>query len=120
MELRRRTTVNTTDFGSVNQGSIPCAATMINKGLFSSRTDEWSTPRRLFEELNAEFHFDLDVCATNENAKCQKFFTKAENGLMQDWTGFRVFCNPPYGRELPKWVEKCFKESRGGQVLSLC
>ena len=84
----------------------------MNKALFSSVTDLWSTPNDFFEKLNEEFHFTLDPCATKENAKCPIFYTKEEDGLRQDWEGHVVFCNPPYGRELPKWVEKSYKESR--------
>jgi hypothetical protein len=60
---------------------------MISKALLSSRSEEWATPPDLFRKLNAEFHFTLDVCATAENAKCPKFFTKKENGLLQSWRG---------------------------------
>lgn len=74
--------------------------------MFSSKSNEWATPQSLFDELDREFHFTLDPCATPENAKCKKYYTKADNGLAQDWTGETVFCNPPYGREIHKWVEK--------------
>lgn len=83
---------------------------MINKGLFTSKTDEWGTPIKLFEELNKEFNFTLDPCATKDNHKCDKFYTKEQNGLIQSWGGEIVFCNPPYGRELPIWVKKCYDE----------
>lgn len=59
----------------------------INQGMFSSATDEWPTPQEFFDELNAEFHFDLDVCATSENAKCLRYFTKVDDGLSQTWSG---------------------------------
>ena len=85
---------------------------MMTSGLFSSRTDEWATPARLFQELDAEFHFNLDPCATSENHKCQDYFTKQENGLLQNWGGRRVFCNPPYGKAMPAWVRKCSEESK--------
>ena len=84
---------------------------MNSKALFSSRTDEWSTPQNVFEELNKEFHFNLDPCATKDNAKCRKFFTKAQDGLKQNWQGYNVFCNPPYGRKIKEWVRKAYKES---------
>ena len=84
---------------------------MINKGLFSSNTNEWATPQAFYNELNAEFHFNLDPCSTHENAKCEKHFTLAENGLLCDWGGHKVFCNPPYGREIGKWVKKAYEES---------
>lgn len=78
----------------------------INAGMMTSNTPEWGTPQWLFDELDAEFHFDLDPCCTHENAKCAKHFTKEEDGLNQEWGGYRVYCNPPYGREIAKWVKK--------------
>lgn len=80
--------------------------------MFFSATDMWATPQNLFDELNAEFHFTLDPCATAENAKCKKFYTRAEDGLKQDWEGETVFCNPPYGRDIYAWVRKCFMEAQ--------
>ena len=53
---------------------------------FSSKSNEWTTPQHLFDELNREYHFTLDPCATHENAKCEKYFTEKENGLLQDWS----------------------------------
>lgn len=85
---------------------------MINKGLFTSNTNEWATPKAFFAELDAEFHFNLDPCATPENAKCKRFYTIEDNGLTKNWGGARVFCNPPYAREIGKWVKKCYEESR--------
>lgn len=76
----------------------------------SSKTVEWGTPQDFFNKLDEEFHFNLDPCCTHENAKCEKHFTAAEDGLSQNWGGYRVFCNPPYGRDLSKWVEKCYRE----------
>lgn len=84
---------------------------MINKSLFSSKTNEWATPQAFFDELDKEFHFTLDPCATKENAKCPKFFTQEDDGLKQDWGGYTVFCNPPYGTALKDWVKKCYEES---------
>lgn len=55
--------------------------------MFSSATDLWATPQAFFDQLNAEFHFNLDPCATPENAKCRKFFTKEIDGLRQNWGG---------------------------------
>ena len=74
--------------------------------MFSSESNEWGTPKELFDELNAEFHFTLDPCSTHENAKCKQHYTVEEDGLSQDWAGEIVFCNPPYGREIAKWVKK--------------
>ena len=80
--------------------------------IFSSETDLWSTPQEFFNELDKEFNFDLDPCATFENAKCDKFYTIIENGLKQNWQGHTVFCNPPYGRAIKDWVKKCYEESK--------
>jgi len=79
---------------------------MVNKGLFSSNTSLWSTPQDFFDELNKEFNFTLDVCATPENAKCHKYFTKEQDGLSQDWGEEICYMNPPYGKEIGKWVKK--------------
>lgn len=79
--------------------------------MFSSKTDNWSTPQDFFDTLNAEFNFTLDPCASIENAKCKNFFTKEQDGLLQDWQGNVVFCNPPYGREIGKWVKKKLRRS---------
>lgn len=90
---------------------------MINEGLFTSNTNEWATPFAFFDALDKEFHFDLDPCATDENHKCPRYFTREQNGLAQDWGGARVFCNPPYGRQIGEWVKKCYNESRKPDTL---
>ena len=77
---------------------------------FSSKTDQWETPQDFFDQLDKEFHFTLDPCADGSNHKCERYFTKEQDGLKQDWSGEIVFCNPPYGRKVGKWVEKCFQE----------
>ena len=73
--------------------------------MFSSKTDLWETPQDLFDKYNNIYNFETDVCALPENAKCEKFFTPEIDGLKQDWTGV-CQCNPPYGRQIGKWVEK--------------
>lgn len=80
--------------------------------LFSSANEVWATPQDFFDKLNEEFHFNLDPCALPENAKCSKYFTPKSNGLLQNWGGYVTFCNPPYGRKLYDWVEKCYNESK--------
>jgi phage N-6-adenine-methyltransferase len=80
--------------------------------MFSSETDMWATPQEFFTELDQEFNFTLDPCASPENTKCAKYFTVDDDGLRQDWAGHTVFCNPPYGRQIGKWVKKCYEESR--------
>lgn len=81
---------------------------MINLALYSSQKTEWETPQDLFDKLNAEFHFTLDVCATAENTKCSRFYDKTSDGLKQFWGADTVWCNPPYGREIGKWVKRAF------------
>lgn len=82
--------------------------------MFSSKTDQWATPQWFFDGLNEEFKFTLDPCADEFNHKCQKYFTKEQEGLSKDWGGETVFCNPPYGREILLWVKKCFDEVHSG------
>ena len=84
---------------------------MLNKALFSSNSNMWETPQVLFNELNKEFNFTIDVCATKSNAKCENFFSPKEDGLLQDWSGM-CWMNPPYGKSIKHWVEKAFIESR--------
>src|SRR5262245_31078392 len=71
--------------------------------LFSSRSEEWATPADLFAELDAEFHFTLDPCATPENAKAVSFYTREDDGLTKPWYG-QVFMNPPYGATIGRWM----------------
>ena len=85
----------------------------------TSEKDDWETPQALFEELDAKYHFTLDPCSTHENAKCEKHYTVEEDGLSRSWKGETVFCNPPYGREIGKWVCKCAEESRHAKVVLL-
>lgn len=84
---------------------------------FSSETNEWATPQALFNALDREFNFTLDPCSDGINAKCQKYFTIEDDGLAQDWFNDTVFMNPPYGREIPKWIQKAYEESRKGATV---
>lgn len=94
---------------------------MVARALFSSATDEWATPQDLFDELDKEFGFMLDAAATAENAKCEDYYDRATDGLTQPWADFgTVYCNPPYGREIGRWVQKAYMESlRGATVVCL-
>ena len=83
---------------------------------FSSNTDLWSTPQTLFNTLQAEFGFTLDVCANADNAKCLNFFAEEQDGLAQEWTG-TCWCNPPYGREIGKWVKKAYYSAEQGATV---
>ncbi len=84
--------------------------------MFSSKTDQWETPQDFFDRLNDEFHFNVDVCAAPGNAKCGTYFTKESDGLLQSWRG-TCWCNPPYGREIGKWVQKAYLSSRDGSTV---
>ena len=76
--------------------------------MFSHKSDEWATPQDLYEQLDTEFHFDLDPCST-DNKKCENHYTKQDDGLSKNWGGRNVFVNPPYS-EIAKWTEKCYRE----------
>lgn len=84
--------------------------------MFSSKTDLWATPVEFFQELDKEFHFNLDVCANAENTKCHAYYTKEMDGLTQPWYG-RCWCNPPYGREIGKWVKKAYESAQNGALV---
>ncbi|MEI7511595.1 MAG: DNA N-6-adenine-methyltransferase [Candidatus Peregrinibacteria bacterium] len=94
---------------------------------FSSASDDWATPQDFFDELDKEFHFGLDVCATQENFKCDFFYNPFQDGLKADWQedieclqydqkdySLSIWCNPPYGREIGKWVKKASDEAAKG------
>lgn len=91
----------------------------INPALFSSKTDLWETPQDFFDRLNNEFDFELDACALPENAKCQKFYTPTMDGLKQDWAkdAQTIWLNPPYGREINKWIKKAYEASLQGATV---
>jgi len=89
---------------------------VINNGLFTSNTDLWATPQSFFDEWNSKYNFKTDVCATAENAKCEIYFSPEENGLLQEWKG-TCWMNPPYGREISKWVKKAYESSLNGAVV---
>ncbi|MDF9748654.1 DNA N-6-adenine-methyltransferase [Arthrobacter sp. ES3-54] len=88
----------------------------VNAGLFTSTTDDWPTPLDLFDTLDEEFNFTLDPCASAANAKCPNFYTQDDDGLAQEWVG-SVFMNPPYGREIGKWVAKAYEAAESGATV---
>jgi len=83
---------------------------------FSSESVEWATPQYLFDHYDVLYGFDLDVCATPENAKCARFFTKEDDALKQQWTG-RCWMNPPYGRTMRRWMKKAYESALAGAVV---
>ena len=92
--------------------------TQTQKLMFSSKSNEWETPQMLFNKLDARYGFTLDACATDENHKCDKYYTLKDDGLSKSWKGERVFVNPPYG-DIGKWVKKSFEESRDQNTLAV-
>jgi phage N-6-adenine-methyltransferase len=113
----------------------------ITSGLMSSERSDWAKPWELFLSLDAVYRFDLDVCATADNAKCAWFFSPAEDGLAQEWVISKssllslavppagdmdcartvvAFCNPPYGREIAAWMKKAWKAGGGRGAVVVC
>ena len=88
----------------------------ISESLYSSKTDMWETPQELFDELDKEFQFDLDVCAIPENAKCKRYYTPEQDGLSKPWDG-TCWCNPPYGRDIGQWLRRALFASVGGATV---
>jgi site-specific DNA-methyltransferase (adenine-specific) len=87
---------------------------------FSSASSEWETPQDLFDRIDAKYHFTLDVCATKENAKCKRFFTKEQDGLAQGWDDNTCWMNPPYGREIVFWMEKAWRSYNTRNCVVVC
>jgi phage N-6-adenine-methyltransferase len=87
--------------------------------MFSSASDEWETPREFFDAIDAVFRFTLDVCAARNNTKCERYFTKKEDGLSQSWRGV-CWMNPPYGREIALWVRKAYESSLEAGTVVVC
>ena len=88
-----------------------------NMGRYYGSGRDWETPPEVFDPLNAEFNFTLDVCAKPETAKVRRYFTEAEDGLRQSWAGEVCWMNPPYGREIYDWTAKALAESRAGATV---
>lgn len=88
-------------------------------GLMTSNHSEWATPKKLFNELDDEFHFTLDFCATKENAKCEKYYTIEDDALKQNPVNEVIFCNPPYTRIIQNFVRKLHALSKDNTVVML-
>ena len=83
------------------------------KLMFSSKSNDWATPQSFFDKLNGIFGpFTLDAAASDDNYKVTNHYTESDNALSQDWSGNRVFLNPPYGRNLKDWVKKGYEEGQ--------
>ncbi len=83
---------------------------------YSSSTDQWSTPQDLYDLLDSEFGFDLDVCATADNAKCERFYGEEDDGLAQQWHGV-CWMNPPYGDVIRDWMRKAYESAKDGATV---
>lgn len=83
---------------------------------YSSNTDTWATPQDLFDQLNGEFGFTVDVCANAFNAKCGTFFSTTDDGLKQEWTGV-CWMNPPYGDAIKDWIRKAWEAGQAGTTV---
>jgi phage N-6-adenine-methyltransferase len=101
------------------RGQVAFARAKLNRGMFTSSSDEWETPREFFEAVDRVFHFTLDVCADMSNAKCPRFYSKAEDGLSRTWEGV-CWMNPPYGREISLWVRKACESGLGEKNAVVC
>ena len=84
--------------------------------MFSSKSDLWSTPESFYQKYNDIYDFKTDVCATADNAKCKTYYTKEEDGLLQQWQG-ACWMNPPYGRDIKKWMKKAYDSSLLGATV---
>lgn len=90
------------------------------KTMFSSKNMDWETPQDLFDKLNDEFNFTLDVCALPETKKCDKYFTPEIDALSQDWSNNTCWMNPPYGRKIGAWLKKAYEESLKKDTTVVC
>jgi site-specific DNA-methyltransferase (adenine-specific) len=123
--IKKATTANASELriagrtGKANtrENTEPTETKEFNPVHFMSESVEWPTPRGVFRQLDREFGFTLDPCATRENAKCARYFTKTDDGLKQDWSGEVVFMNPPYGREIDRWMKKAYQSSLQGATV---
>ena len=81
------------------------------------KTDNWATPQTLFDALDREFRFTLDVCADPDNAKCDRFFTKEDDCLIQDWGEAVCWMNPPYGHAIKQFLQKAHEATKRGATV---
>ena len=86
---------------------------------FSSDSSEWETPQDFFEKYDKKYKFTLDVCASENNAKCKKYFSIDDDGLAQDWFGI-CWMNPPYGTQIKKWMQKAYIASIENGTTVVC
>jgi site-specific DNA-methyltransferase (adenine-specific) len=94
---------------------------LAQRAYHKSKRTTWPTPWEVFDEYDAEFHFTLDVCATADNAKCERFFSPEQDGLAQDWGDDVCWMNPPYGmkkgEKISDWLEKAYRSALAGATV---
>ena len=83
---------------------------------FSSERDNWETPQDFFDKLNEEFGFTLDVCAEDDTAKCEKYYTKKDAAFTKEWKAV-CWMNPPYGRGIGVWLKKAYETSQNESTV---
>lgn len=108
-----RRTVN-----SLVAGSIPAQAANSLKVHFSSKVHEWETPQALFDKLNQEFNFDIDLCATENNKKCKTYLPNMLD-ISEKFMNMACFMNPPYGRGLSNFIHHAYGISQYNLVVAL-
>lgn len=84
--------------------------------LMTSKRDDWETPQAFFDCCNMIYHYDLDVCANETNAKCERYYTPEIDAFTQVWGPGSVWCNPPYGNGvIERWIERAHRAARTGE-----
>jgi phage N-6-adenine-methyltransferase len=84
---------------------------------YSSKFSEWETPLNFFRNVCRIYGpFNIDVCASRQNAKCTTYYTPEDDGLSKSWAG-KCWMNPPYGRSIGKWIQKAYEESLKGAIV---
>jgi phage N-6-adenine-methyltransferase len=91
----------------------------MEKVMFASKNTDWETPDWLFDRLNQEFEFDLDVCATHLNSKVDNYFSPQDDALKHNWFG-TCWMNPPYGREIGQWMCHALRQATEGNCAVVC
>lgn len=91
---------------------------MVDQVMFSCEKEDWGTPQWLFDALDKEFGFTIDVCASDDNAKCDRYYTISDTGLLKDWGTEVCWCNPPYGpKQTGLWMHKAYSAAQSGATV---
>lgn len=90
--------------------------TTLNRSLFASGRKDWTTPFQIIEALRTEFPFTLDAAATSDNTVGRRYIDIENDALSQPWSGV-VWCNPPYGRRVDRWLTKGAESADAGATV---